>query len=73
MAGDQVSLAELGSLSVFVDHVSEELMMPGRGVEPGHHGGAVGGVEACRLAVWRWGGQRSGYRQELVLGMIVLV
>jgi hypothetical protein len=33
----------------------------------------VGVVEACRLAVWRWGGRRSGYRQELVLGMIVLV
>jgi hypothetical protein len=32
----------------------------------------VGGVEACRLAVWRWG-RRSGYRRELVFGMIVLV
>jgi hypothetical protein len=47
--------------------------MPDRGVEQGHRGGVVGGVEACRLAVWRWGGRRSGYRQELVFGMIVLV
>jgi hypothetical protein len=37
-----VFLAELGSLSVFVDHVSEELMTPGRGVEQGRRGGVVG-------------------------------
>ena len=33
----------------------------------------VGVVEACRLAVWRWGGRQSGYRQELVFGMVVQV
>jgi hypothetical protein len=71
--GPGVSLAELGSLSAFVDHVSEELMMPGRGVEQGHRGGVVGVVEACRLAVWRWERRRSGYPRELVLGIIVLV
>ena len=75
--GPGVSLAELGSLSVFVDHVSEESMTP-VGVSsrvtvvgPWVVGGAV--VEAGRLAGWRWGGRRSGYRRKLVLGMIVLV
>jgi hypothetical protein len=54
--GPGVSLAELGSFSVFVDHVSEELMMPDRGVEQGHRGGAVGWWVVSRLgrlAVWR--------------------
>jgi hypothetical protein len=41
--GPGVSLAELGSFSVFVDHVSEELMMPDRGVEQGHRVGPWGG------------------------------
>ena len=68
-----VSLAELGCSSVLVDHACEESMMPDRGVEQGHRGGVVGGVEACRLAVWRWEGRWSGYCRELVLGMIVLV
>jgi len=72
--GPGVSLAELGSLSVFVDHVSEESMTPvGVSSLVTVVGWWVGVVEACRLAVWRWGGRRSGYRQELVLGMIVLV
>ena len=46
----------LGSLSVFVDHVSEELMMPDRGVEQGRRGGAVGwcrGLSASRVEVGR--------------------
>jgi hypothetical protein len=55
-----------------VDHACEESMMPDRGVEQGRRG-VVGVVAACRLAVGRWGGRRSGYRQELMLGMIVLV
>jgi hypothetical protein len=29
----------------------------------------VGVVEACQLALWRWGGQWSGYPRERVLGM----
>jgi hypothetical protein len=74
--GPGVSLAELGSLSVFVDHVSEESMTPGSGCRAGSPWwgcGVVGVVEVCRLAVWRWGGRWSGYPRELVLGMIVLV
>jgi hypothetical protein len=47
--------------------------MPDRGVEQGHRGGVVDVVAACRLAVSRWGRRRSGYRQELVLRVIVLV
>jgi hypothetical protein len=44
-----VSLSELGSLSVFVDHVSEELMMLDWSVEQGHRGGAVGWWVLLRL------------------------
>jgi hypothetical protein len=46
--------------------------MPDRGVEQGRRG-VVGGVAVCRLVVRRWGGRRSGYCRELVLGVIVLV
>ena len=47
--GPGVSLAELGSLLAFVDHVAEESMTPGRGVEQGHRGGAVGWWVLLRL------------------------
>jgi hypothetical protein len=36
-----MSLAELGSSPVLVDHVSEESMAPDWGVEQGHDGGVV--------------------------------
>jgi hypothetical protein len=36
-----ISLVELGSSSVLVDHASEESMTPDRGVEQGHRGGVV--------------------------------
>jgi hypothetical protein len=71
--GPGVSLAELGSLLKFVDHVSEESMTPIGVSSRVTTVGPWGGAEACRLAVWRWGGRRSGYRQEPVLGQIVLV
>jgi hypothetical protein len=34
--------------------------------------GVVGDVEACRLAVSRWGRRGSGYRRELVLGIVLV-
>jgi hypothetical protein len=75
--GPGVSLVELGSLSVFVDHASEELMTPvgvsSRITVVGPwDGGCCRGLSASRVEV-EVRTTTVGYRQELVFGMIVLI